>query len=73
MRFQSLRTWANEEGAGANRAQPLGFALGFLVCSHQFFGRYIGRSATSRLSIWWTDFSQKDADFFLCALRDLRA
>ncbi len=31
--------WDAEPGAGANRAEPLGFALGFLVCSHQFSGR----------------------------------
>src|SRR5438128_4399073 len=27
------------KGAGANRAEPMGLALGFLVCSHQFSGR----------------------------------
>jgi hypothetical protein len=31
--------WDAEPGAGANRAKPLGLALGFLVCSHQFSGR----------------------------------
>jgi hypothetical protein len=28
-----------ERGAGANRAEPLGLALGILVCSCQFSGR----------------------------------
>jgi len=31
--------WIAEPGAGANRAEPLGLALGSLVCSHQFSGR----------------------------------
>ena len=28
-----------EPDAGANRAEPMGLALEFLVCSHQFSGR----------------------------------
>src|SRR5437870_5818094 len=38
-RFLSDGLWIAEPGAGANRAQPLGFALEFLVCSHQVSGR----------------------------------
>src|SRR5947208_6507785 len=38
-RFLSDELWVAEPVAGANRAEPLGLALGFLVCSHQFSGR----------------------------------
>ncbi len=35
--------------AGANRAQPLGFALQFLVCSHQVSGRSAGTFGSLKL------------------------
>src|SRR5213592_3752754 len=34
-----LSRFHSRHSAGANRAEPLGLALGFLVCSHQFSGR----------------------------------
>ena len=46
-RMREYFTYGSVGGAGgnpgsypaANRAEPLGLALGFLVCSHQFSGR----------------------------------
>src|SRR5213594_4036900 len=40
--FLRLNERYAEPSAGANRAEPLGLALGFLVCSCQFSGRSAG-------------------------------
>ncbi len=47
-RFLSDELWDAEPGAGANRAEPLGLALGFLVCSDQFSGRSAWTFVTAR-------------------------